>query len=226
MRRDAETLDRRTPHHGDRRRAALLTALDELLQEHDLEDIAIADISARAGVTRSAFYFYFENKAACVAALGAEMYQEAIAAADHLFADDVPPGRRIQRMVDSLFETWQSHRYLYRATLEASRTSAAIRELWDTYRESFVEPVATLIEEERAAGAAPPGPAGVTLATTLLELSDSTLERLDASDGPGIAQRAEALATIWWRAIYGEAPGPAPKPAAAKRRKPARRKGP
>src|SRR5689334_14926815 len=78
MRRDPETLDRRTPHHGDRRRAALLEALDELLQENDLEHIAIADISARAGVTRSAFYFYFENKAACVAALGAEMYQEAI----------------------------------------------------------------------------------------------------------------------------------------------------
>jgi AcrR family transcriptional regulator len=218
MRREA-SLDRRTPHHGDRRRAALLAALDELLRENDLEDIAIADISARAGVTRSAFYFYFENKAACVAALGAEMYQEAIAAADHLFADDGPPGHRIQRMVDSLFATWESHQYLYRATLEASRTSATIREVWDTYRESFIEPVAGLIEDERAAGHAPPGPPGETLAVTLLELSDSTLERLDASDPAGIARRAEALATIWWRAIYGEAEGPAPEPAAARRTK-------
>ena len=56
---------------GDQRRAALLESLDQLLQDEDssLDSINIADISRRAGVTRSAFYFYFDNKAAAVAAL-------------------------------------------------------------------------------------------------------------------------------------------------------------
>jgi AcrR family transcriptional regulator len=204
MSRRTDVFDRRAPHHGDRRRAALLEALDGLLREKELDAITIADVSARAGVTRSAFYFYFENKAACVAALGAEMYREAVAAADHLFAEGVPPEQRIRSMVDSLFAVWAAHRYLYRAVLEASRASSALREVWDGYRETFVAPVATLIDDERAAGRAPAGPDSQALATMLLELGDRTLERLDPDDPDGIARRADVLATIWLRSVYGD----------------------
>jgi AcrR family transcriptional regulator len=223
MRRQAEVFDRRRPHHGDRRRAALLEALDGFLREGSFETVTIADISARAGVTRSAFYFYFENKAACVAALGAEMYQEAVVAADHLFADAASPRRRIQEMVRSLFAAWESHEYLYRAVLEASRTSAALRAMWDGYRESFVEPVASMIAEERATGHAPAGPDPEVLASMLLDLSDRTLERLDLSDRDGIRRRAEALTVIWLRAVYGADGEPAKRAPAG--RKPSRRKG-
>ena len=216
MRRRAEppdTFDRRPPHRGDQRRAALLAALDELVREGGFEAVTIADISARAGVTRSAFYFYFENKAACVAALGAEMYEEAVGAADHLFADSTPPQQRIHDMVATLVDVWRRHEYLYRAVLEASRTSAPLREMWDGYRESFVAPVAAMIDEERAAGRAPAGPDGETLAALLLELSDRTLERLDVADQAGIERRAETLTTIWTRSIFADVPVPARPPA-------------
>src|SRR5690349_15753744 len=204
MRREPELFDRRTPHHGDRRRAALLAAADELLRERSYDEITIADVTARAGVTRSAFYFYFENKAACVAALGAGMYAEAVGAADHLLAVAEPPETRIRAMVDALFAVWEAHEYLYRAVLEASRTSHVLRELWDGYRESFVAPVAALVEDERAAGRALPGPDAVTLATLLLDLSDRTLERLDAADRDGIRRHARTLTTIWLRSLYGD----------------------
>ena len=62
----ASTGARRPPQKGDQRRSALLQSLDHHLQEGSLDSINIADISRRAGVTRSAFYFYFENKAAAV----------------------------------------------------------------------------------------------------------------------------------------------------------------
>jgi TetR/AcrR family transcriptional regulator, ethionamide resistance regulator len=202
MSRQPGTFDRRQQHHGDRRRAALLAAMDALLREGDYESVTIADIAARAGVTRSAFYFYFENKAACVAALGTEMYRETVAAADHLFTEAGEPRQRIRDMVESLFAVWESHVYLYRAVLEASRTSSAIRDTWDGYRETFVAPVAAMIDEERAAGRAPAGPDAETLAALLLELSDRTLERLDVADPAGIERRAEALTTIWRRSIF------------------------
>ena len=68
---------------GDKRRSALLESLDHHLRESSLESINIADISRRAGVTRSAFYFYFENKAAAVAALMERMVD------DTFFVNDV-----------------------------------------------------------------------------------------------------------------------------------------
>jgi AcrR family transcriptional regulator len=199
----ADSFDRRAPYHGDQRRAALLQALDEFLREGEFDRITIADISARAGVTRSAFYFYFENKAACVAALASQMYQQAMAAAGHLFAEDVPPRQRIQEMISGLFAAWEGHQYLYRAMLEASRTSSALRELWDGYRESFTEPVAAMIDRERASGRAPAGPDSHTLATVLLELGDRALERLTPDDPLNTSRRAEVLVTIWFRTIYG-----------------------
>ncbi|MDN3358598.1 TetR/AcrR family transcriptional regulator [Actinomadura sp. DC4] len=198
-------VDRRPAGQGDQRREALLGALDELLRETDLESITIADISARAGVTRSAFYFYFQNKAACVAALGVDIYLAGIAAAGHLADESLPPSGRIERMVADLIATMREHHYLYRASLEARRHSGAIREMWEQSVESFVAPVAQHIDTERAAGRAPAGPPGRTLATVLLQLSDRVLEDLSPDDTAGDRHRAEALATIWLRSIYGTA---------------------
>jgi AcrR family transcriptional regulator len=174
-----------------------------LLHETDLASITIAEIAARAGVTRSAFYFYFENKAACLAALGAEVYMAGIAAASHLADDSLPPARRIERLVEDLIATVREHHYLYRAWLEARRHSVAIREMWDGYLESFVVPVARHIDAERAAGRAPAGPHSRTLATALLELNDRMLEGIGPRDTVGDRRRADAMATIWLRSIYG-----------------------
>ncbi|BCJ41226.1 TetR family transcriptional regulator [Actinoplanes ianthinogenes] len=198
-------MDRRPVGAGDQRREALLRALDELLHETPLDAIAIADISARAGVTRSAFYFYFENKAACVAALCADVYVGGLAAAGHLADEGVPPARRIERMVDDLIASVRERHYLFRAVLEARRTSSGIREMWTGYLESFVAPVAQHIDGERAAGRAPAGPDSQTLARLLLELSDRMLEHLGPEDNPADRLRAQALAVVWLRSIYGVA---------------------
>ncbi|MBB1058686.1 TetR/AcrR family transcriptional regulator, partial [Dietzia sp. B19] len=47
---------------GDRRREALLAELDRQLRTTKLDDISVADLTDAAGITRSAFYFYFDSK--------------------------------------------------------------------------------------------------------------------------------------------------------------------
>ena len=111
------------PARGDRRRTALLESLDHYLRESSLDSINIADISRRAGVTRSAFYFYFENKASAVAALMAEMYDESLGAAD-LLRGDASPAENIDAMIRALFSTWDKHEHLFRASLDARATSS------------------------------------------------------------------------------------------------------
>ena len=58
-----------TSPRGDRRREALLAALDDRLKTTALDDISVADLTESAGITRSAFYFYFDSKAAAVGVL-------------------------------------------------------------------------------------------------------------------------------------------------------------
>lgn len=187
---------------GDRRRTALLEALDHHLRDSSLDSINIADISRSAGVTRSAFYFYFDNKASAVAALMEEMYDESADAAA-LLRGDGTPAERVERMVRALFEAWERHEHLYRAMYDARATSTTVRELWDNDRESFVPVVAEVIESERAAGAAPAGADAAHLASVLLELNDRMLERLALGGPLGREEMVDAVVAVWVRTIYG-----------------------
>jgi len=195
-------LDRRGPHRGDQRRAALLRALDELLRDGSLDSINIAEITTRAGVTRSAFYFYFENKGAAVAAVMAEMYDKAFEASTNLYDESATPRERIEGNIRGLVNAWREHEHLYRAMLDARQTNASVRELWDADRASFIAPVAALITAEREAGRAPAGSDATALATVLLELNDHALEKLARGDDLPVEARIDALVTIWLRSIY------------------------
>ncbi len=197
------TRDRRPPQKGDQRRSALLQSLDQHLQESSFESVNIADISRRAGVTRSAFYFYFENKAAAVAALMEQLYDEIFAVSRELTSGDGTPESRVGTMVTGLFGATRRHEHLFAAMLEARATSQPVREMWDADLQSFVEPLAEMIRSERTAGRAPEGPDPVGLATMLLELNDRALERLIRGGSLTDEQQAEAVTTIWLRSIYG-----------------------
>ena len=199
----AGTRDRRPPQKGDQRRSALLESLDQHLQESSFDSINIADISRRAGVTRSAFYFYFENKAAAVAALMEELYDEIFAVSRELTSTDSTPEVRITSMVTGLFGATRRHEHLFAAMLEARATSQAVREMWDADLQSFVEPLAEMIRSERTAGRAPDGPDPVGLATMLLELNDRALERLVRGSTLTDEQQEEAVTAVWLRTIYG-----------------------
>ena len=192
---------------GDSRRGALLEALDDRLREASLDEINIADISRRAGVTRSAFYFYFENKAAAVAALHDEMYAEGFDAAEVLGGDGTVRDR-ISSAIRAIVQGWGERTHLHRAVLDARAASPAVRDQWDAFQQSYVDLVADLIDAERAAGSAPPGPDARALATVLLDLNDRALERVvRAPEGADLDEHVEAVVEVWLRSIYGGSAG-------------------
>jgi AcrR family transcriptional regulator len=194
---------RRGTHRGDERRAALLRALDELLQDAtSLEEINVADLSRRAGVTRSAFYFYFESKATAAAALLEELYDDAAGGTDLLVDAEGDPDVRIHKVIASLFDAVDRRPHAYRAVLEARATSATVREVWDTERAGFARAVAGMITAERSAGRAPAGADAEALAQVLLELNDRAVERYALGGGPPREAHLEALTSIWLRSIY------------------------
>lgn len=194
--------DRRASRRGDQRRADLLRALHIQLQTQPFDQINIADISADAGVSRSAFYFYFTDKAAAVAALAADMHAETTAATDLLFVRSASPRERITGSIRATFAAWARHRHVFRAILAARQHNPEVREVWDAARASLVAPIAAMIDEDRDAGIAPPGPDSVTLATVLLELNERSLEQLGVGTGPGADERINTLVEVWFRAIY------------------------
>ena len=199
----ARLVDRRSVNRGDLRRAALLRAFDELLREQSLDEVNVAEISRRAGVTRSAFYFYFESKAVAAMALMAELYDAASDATDLLVKAEGDPAARIRRVITALFDSVDGSPHTYRAVLEARATSAGVREVWDAGRAEFASMVAEMIERERVAGHATDGPDAAGLAAVLLDLNDHAVERHAVGGGPPREQHIDALTHIWMRSIYG-----------------------
>lgn len=201
-------LDRRTTgNRGDERRAALLQALDELLRESEsLEAINVAELSRRAGVTRSAFYFYFESKATAVAALLEELYDDAAGATDLLVEAQGDPEVRLRKVIAGLFDAVDRRPHAHRALLEARATSAAVRGFWDAERATFARAIAGMITAERAAGRAPAGADADALAAVLLDLNDRAIESHVHGGGPGREQHIEVLTSIWLRSIYAADP--------------------
>ncbi|WP_183095697.1 TetR/AcrR family transcriptional regulator [Nocardioides stalactiti] len=200
-------VDRRGPNRGDARRDSLLQAFDELLREQSLDEINVAEISRRAGVTRSAFYFYFENKPLAVMALMADLYDAAAEANEILVKAEGDPEERIRGAISLLFDSVDSSPHTYRALLDARGSSPEVRRTWDAGLADFGGVIAGMIETERAAGRAAAGPDAHALAAVLLDLNNHGLERHAVGSGPPREQHIEALACVWLRTIYGTTDG-------------------
>lgn len=199
----AKAVDRRTDNRGDVRREALLAALEELLREQNLGEVKVGEISRRAGVTRSAFYFYFENKPMAALALMADLYESSSDATDFLVKAEGDPEVRIRSVIEALFDSVDRTPHTYRALLEARAASETVRELYQQGRAEFADKVAEMIERERVGGHAIEGPDASALARVLLDVNDHAVERHAIGAGPDRAAHIDALTHLWTMSIYG-----------------------
>ncbi|MEW5917890.1 MAG: TetR/AcrR family transcriptional regulator [Gemmatimonadota bacterium] len=77
------------PAHQSRARKtsdAIIAAGLALLREHNFDEVSVAAIAQRAGVSVGGFYARFEGKEALLHALAAEVISDCYAALDHVFA--------------------------------------------------------------------------------------------------------------------------------------------
>ncbi|MCK9247499.1 MAG: TetR/AcrR family transcriptional regulator [Solirubrobacteraceae bacterium] len=196
---------RRTEPKGEVRRAALLEALETLLQERDLAKISVGQIASRAGLTRSAFYFYFSSKEAAVTELLREVWAGMVDGAQKWNEGTDDPRAALGDALRGTTELWRRHRRLILALLDA-QGDPAVRELYDSWIELFVEPLAGTVDAERRRGRAPQdGPPADMLVRLLLGMNERALERhvRRDEDEAQAAALAEAITQTWLLAIYG-----------------------
>lgn len=194
------------PRGGEKRRAALLTALEDLLAERSLAEIGVAEITQRAHVTRSAFYFHFPTKEAAVAALiegiAAAMTADGLAG---FTAEGLTGPERCRRMMESTIGHWRAHVRLFVAFFDAVGSDAEVRAALDNGVRLFVETAATFIEDQRAAGFVRPGPDARTLAATLIGMNANAAERDVRSIAGGEAPDellVDTLTEIWTQSLF------------------------
>jgi AcrR family transcriptional regulator len=193
---------------GDERERAILSTAERLLGERSLAEISVDDLAQGAGISRSAFYFYFPSKDAVVLTLVDRVVEQAGAARDRALERQASDPAGVWREgIESFYEVFGEHRPVIRAVTDLGASNPEARALWSTAIDGWVSNVTELIEAERTRGAAPEGIAARDLATALVQMNERVLQAIFIEETPAVRER-EAIATlthVWRSAIYGAA---------------------
>ncbi len=201
---EVETVDRGRSR-GDRQRDAIITAVRELLEEKPFADLSVSTISARAGVARSGFYFYFDSKYSVLAKIVSEAMEE-LDALTHNFAPretDETPASFAKRMVGSAAAVFASNDPIMAACTIAQNTDAEIRDLMADFEDGVIAKIVGLVEQDT--GARPISDDLPALVRTLTSTTAMTLSHDSAFIGrDGDPQRAiEVVERMWLSALWG-----------------------
>jgi AcrR family transcriptional regulator len=204
------TLSNRSSGQIERRaavEAAILQAASDLLEEgSSFAGLSVEAVATRAGIGRTAFYFYFRDKRDLLGRLAREALDELYAEADHWWHGEGDGPDELRRFVQPTARLYLKHAALMRVVAEAAAYDEEVRLFWEALVGRFIDATCDRIEREQAAGRAAPLPARET-ATALIWMCERTLyqfarENPDADAAPVI----QALTGILERAIYGRVP--------------------
>ncbi len=183
--------------------AAVLTATEELLAEGEaFADLNIEKIATRAGISRTAFYFYFRDKRELLMRLTEDLTDAFFAAADVWFSDEGENAIDEMRTgLDGIGALYDEHGTLLRAIVEVATYDEEIATFWRGLLQRFVEASARRIEAEQEAGNAPAFPAAPA-AFALTWMTERTFYQQMSQNLPS-EELVEAMIGIWTRSIYG-----------------------
>ena len=146
------------PRKGERRQRAILDAVEQLLATTPFSQLTMDDIANRAGLSRSALYFYFASKEDVLTGLHQRIYEEMARTMDPLTVDGVPVADAMSEAIERVGDNWRAHRNALRTFHETAMTSPAFEGVWRRRLEQHVTALTSIVEAERAAGRAVPGP--------------------------------------------------------------------
>lgn len=190
---------------GQNRRAALLAALEAELHQHSLVDVSIGAVTRRAGLGRSAFYFYFPSKHAAVAELLAGVYDELRDLGEDFVLGRGAPRNTLAAALHHTVSIWAKHRVLFCAMLDSVAADKDVAEVWAQWIQSFEEEILR-IAAEQSWDLAIPAEIGLRDAVSaLLAMNTDVLEPFVRAGGgdAGARRVGELIAYIWTNSLFG-----------------------
>ncbi|WP_354701279.1 HTH-type transcriptional regulator EthR [Paraconexibacter sp. AEG42_29] len=183
--------------------SAVLTATEELLTEGArFADLNIERIATRAGISRTAFYFYFKDKRELLVKLTEDVTVELYQQADMWFSGEGDPRDEVRDALRAVTDLYTAHGALMRVIVEVSTYEEEVAAFWRGLVDRFVVAAAERIRTEQRAGNAPGGDAGA-LAFALVWMCERTLYQQMVQEVPfDSADLASTLEAIFMRGIY------------------------
>lgn len=124
----------------------------ELVGETSFKDVTVDDIARKAGLSRSAFYFYFRDKHELLMAATAEVADELYREADHWWHGVGEPEALVREALGGIGAVYREHAPLLRVATEVSTYDEEMRQFWRSLVERFIEATDQHLSREQRAG--------------------------------------------------------------------------
>ncbi len=185
--------------------AGVLRATEELLGEGaSYAELNIERIAKRAGISRTAFYFYFRDKRELLVRLTGDVNAELMAAAETWWSG----GGDLREALERIAGLYREHGALLRAVVEVSTYDEAVATYWRGLVGRFVDATQERIEAEQvAAGGPDPGRPARAMAFAMVWMVErSFYEQLvqGGLDGtPSVDELVRAIDAIFSSSVGG-----------------------
>jgi TetR/AcrR family transcriptional regulator, ethionamide resistance regulator len=183
--------------------AAVLAATEALLAEGaSYSDLNIERIATRAGISRTAFYFYFRDKRELLMRLTEDVNEQLYQQADIWFSGSGDPEAEVREALSNIARLYEQHGPLLRAIVEVSTYDEEVAVFWRGLLARFVNASRERIIAEQAAGRSSDIEPEAT-AFALCWMAERVLYQELVQGAPiPRANLVDALVRIWLRTIY------------------------
>jgi AcrR family transcriptional regulator len=182
----------------------VLPAVERLLGHATYAEISVEQIAEEAGISRSSFYNYFEDKGDLLRVLTEDVVGELIEAARAWW--DLPASAskaEVRAALSGLVDVYRRHELLMAAVVETTTYDDRVRERFGAMMRTAADGVATHIRAGQKDGVVHPDLDAERVAAWLTWMTERGLLTLVAgSDAAAGTRLLDALTEIVWNTLY------------------------
>ena len=183
--------------------ADVMLAVKELLEEGTpYNDLDIGRIAQRAGISRTAFYFYFSDKRELLERLVEEVVELLYEQADRWWSGTGEGPADLETALRNTAALYREHAAVLCAIVEVSGYDADVGDFWRGVIGRFIDATTALLDKEWGSREQSPSPAATAYA--LGWMTERTYYQALCTKGEAHwAPLLDALVAVWVQSVYG-----------------------
>jgi TetR/AcrR family transcriptional regulator, ethionamide resistance regulator len=179
-------------------RSALVRLLDE---GKPFKDLTVDELARAAGLSRTAFYFYFPGKSQALMAAAAEVAEETAAEADRWWHGEGDPEELVRVALQGIVDVYVRHSSMLRTAVEVTTYDPEFAAFYNQLMERFVRATADQLRRDRDAGLLRDvDPDAV--AESLVWMVERCNNVFLGTQGRAPDAHVHALTSVWVHALY------------------------
>ena len=178
-------------------REALLRLLSDGIP---FKNLTVDELARAAGLSRTAFYFYFPGKEEALMSAAAEVTEELYDRADSWWHGEGPPEQLVRAALEGILQVYVEHAALLRTSVEVAAYNPEFDKFYKSLLDRFVRATAAHLRREQAAGRLRPLDCDVTAETLVWQAERCNYVLIKQGRSP--EELVNSLTEVWVHALY------------------------